>query len=344
MISLEGVMQFKDAAYEILKEASEPLHYNTITELALKDRIITTSGLTPHQSMGALLYTDTLKPNSRFRRGDIKGTFALREAQPSDIQAQINAIDAKVRKTLVTILLKMAPRKFESLIQSLLDEMGIEDSVVTQYSGDGGIDVRGELNAENLSHINVAVQAKRWKHNVGAKIVRELRGSLKVHEHGIIITPSNFTAAAIKEADESGKAHISLINGSALVDLLIQHQVGVKQEEYIIPVIDEEYWSEVLGEAVESAGMSPSRGTEKPKPKSTIDFPISIQGTYRDTVYKGELLDREGTVRYQGKLYKTVSAAAKAITVDWKSVNGWNFWRFYDVTNQKWRIIKQLKD
>jgi hypothetical protein len=30
--------------------------------------------------MGTLLYTDTLKPDSRFRRGDQKGTFALRAA------------------------------------------------------------------------------------------------------------------------------------------------------------------------------------------------------------------------------------------------------------------------
>jgi hypothetical protein len=336
-------MQFKDAAYEILKEATEPLHYNTITDIALKKGSITTTGLTPHQSMGALLYTDTLKPNSRFRRGDVKGTFALREAPPSDIQAQVTAIDVKVRKTLVTTLLKMAPKKFESLIQSLLDEMGIEDSVVTQYSGDGGIDVRGDLNAENLSHINVAVQAKRWKHNVGAKIVRELRGSLKVHEHGIIITPSNFTASAIKEAEEAGKVHISLINGTALVDLLIQHRVGVKPEEYTIPVIDEEYWSVVLGESVETGGTSTMKGLEKSSPKSTVKFPIPIQGKYQGTVYQGELLDIEGTVRYQGKLYQTVSTAAKAITVDWKSVNGWEFWRFYDSSVKKWVAVKRLK-
>jgi len=336
-------MQFKDAAFEILKETAEPLHYNTITNMALEKGIITTMGLTPHQSMGALLYTDTLKPNSRFRRGDIKGTFALRETAPSDIQVQINSIDAKVCKTLVTILLKMAPKKFESLIQSLLNEMGIEHSVVTQYSGDGGIDVRGELNAENLSQITVAVQAKRWKHNVGAKIVRELRGSLKVHEHGIIITPSNFTASAIKEANEAGKVHISLINGTALVDLLIQHRVGVKPEEYTIPVIDEEYWTVILGEAIETTEKSSSKDPEKPKPKSIIEFPISIQGKYKREVYHGELLDGDGTIRYQEKLYKTASAAAKAITTGWKSVDGWEFWRFYNPDKMEWTAIKYLK-
>ena len=193
---------------------------------------------------------ESLKEHSRFRRGDRKGFFTLRTEPPTDIQRQINAINSQVKKTLRNRLQKMEPRKFENLVKSLLDGMGLEETSVTSYSGDGGIDVRGTLNAENLSEINVAVQANRWKNNVGPKVVRELRGSLKVHEHGIVITPSGFTASAQSEADEPGKTHISLINGKQLVELLIEHQVGVAKEEYIVPVLDEEYWSEILGEAL----------------------------------------------------------------------------------------------
>lgn len=40
-------MQFKDAAYEILKEAGKPLHYNEITDIALKRGILETAGQTP---------------------------------------------------------------------------------------------------------------------------------------------------------------------------------------------------------------------------------------------------------------------------------------------------------
>jgi len=206
--------------------------------------------------MGALLYTDTLKPNSRFRRGDKKGTFALRVFPATGIQQQIEAIDRKVRQTLRRRLQQMHPRKFESLITLLLSEMGLDETAITTYRGDGGIDVRGVLNAENLSRINVAVQAKRWKRNVGPKVVRELRGSLKVHEHGIVITPSDFTRTAVAEAEESGKSHISLINGDRLVDLLIEHQVGVVKEEYVVPVLDEEYWSEILGDDLLETGFS----------------------------------------------------------------------------------------
>ena len=204
-------MQFKDAAFEILKSAGNPLHYNEITERALNAGLLSTSGQTTHATMGALLYTDTLKENSRFRRGDQKGTFALRVSPSSDIEIQIDAINTQVRKNLRRRLLQMDPRKFEQLIRVLFEEMGLDDATVTTYGGDGGIDVRGVLNAENLSRIQVAVQAKRWKSNVGAKVIRELRGSLKVNEQGIVITPSGFTRAAQAEAQEAGKTQISLI-------------------------------------------------------------------------------------------------------------------------------------
>ena len=48
-------MQFKDAAYEILKQANKPLHYNEITNQAIKAGLLDTTGKTPHATMGALL-------------------------------------------------------------------------------------------------------------------------------------------------------------------------------------------------------------------------------------------------------------------------------------------------
>jgi restriction system protein len=174
----------------------------------------------------------------------------------------------------------------------------LEEPAVTSYSGDGGIDVRGILNAEDLSKINIAVQAKRWKGNVGPKVVRELRGSLKVHEHGIVITPSDFTASAKAEADEVGKTHGSLINGEHLVDLLIQHQVGVKQEQYTVPVLDDEYWTEILGEAEQAAVTSIFI---KPQPKILLNmmkYPLPIQAEHLGQVHNAELLNIDEQVCY----------------------------------------------
>lgn len=337
-------MQFKDAAYEILKSGGESLHYNEITDRAIEAEILSTSGQTPHASMGALLYTDTLKEDSRFRRGDRKGFFGLGIEPPTDIQVQINAIKSRVKKTLRSRLQKIEPRKFENLVKSLLDEMGLEETSVTSYSGDRGIDVRGTLNAENLSQINVAVQAKRWKNNVGPKVVRELRGSLQVHEHGIVITPSDFTASAQSEADEPGKTHISLINGEQLVELLIEHQVGVAKEEYVVPILDDEYWGEILGESLAEPEEQQPETVSEEKQQVEEKFPIPIQSEYKGEIYKAELLDLDGNIIYEGQNYYSPSGAARAVAVDWKSVNGWAFWQYYDNQTDQWKNIGELRN
>ena len=326
-----------------LKSAGEPLHYNEITERALEKSLLTTTGQTPHASMGALLYTDTLKENSRFRRGDKKGTFTLRVEPPNDIQRQIEAINVQVKKTLQKRLLEMDPRQFENLVKLLLDEMELEETSVTTYSGDGGIDVRGVLNAENLSRIDVAVQAKRWKGNVGPKVVRELRGSLKVHEHGIVITPSDFTKSAISEADEPGKVHISLINGEQLVSLLLERNVGVANVEHTVQVLDEDFWSEILGDSAnEQKDTSPPQTHKSLKPVS-VKLPLPIQAKHKGQLHHAELLDLDGNVRYAGVLYKTPTSAAKVVALEWKAVNGWDFWRFLDDNKDSWFKIDVLR-
>ena len=63
-------MEFKDAAYEILKKSGQPLHYKEIAARAKEAGLLETLGRTPEATMGAMLYTDTINPDSRFRRGD----------------------------------------------------------------------------------------------------------------------------------------------------------------------------------------------------------------------------------------------------------------------------------
>lgn len=335
-------MRYKDAAYEILKLAKNPLHYNEITEQALAGGLLQPGGETPHQSMGALLYTDTLKPVSRFKRGEVKGTFALIDAPTMGIQQQIEAIEARFRKEMRERLRKIPPEKFEELIRALLEEMEFEDTVTTPYSGDKGVDVRGVLRANQLSATRVAIQAKRWLANVGSNVVREMRGSLRMaeYEQGLIITPSDFSEGAKEEAIESGKMPISLINGAQLVDLLISYGMGVKNQTYNVPTFDEEYWTEVLG-------VTPEVEKPKPEPANTTKkykFPIPVQATFKGITYHGELLDIKGKFSYAGKIYPTPTTAAKLITTTWKEVNGWLFWRYENPLTGKWEPIGWLRE
>jgi restriction system protein len=291
--------------------------------------------------MGSLLYTDTLNANSRFRRGDQKGTFALKVSAPTGIDQQIEAIQKKVRQDLRRHLLNMPPQKFEELIRSLLEEMGFEETETTQYVNDKGIDVRGILKTNQLTAMKVVIQAKRWKNNVGSETVRNLRGSLRFvdGEQGLIVTPSDFTPDAKTESQAKGKMPITLINGNQLIELLFQYKVGVKQEERIIYSIDTEYWAEVLGISLDETPTVEAKKAKKPK----VKYPLAIEARHRGKTYTGVMLDEKGKVRWNDEDYVTPSTAAKVITTDWKQVNGWMFWKYEDPDSGKWEYISRLR-
>ena len=120
----------------------------------------------------------------------------------------------------------LSPEDFERLISTLLERMGFDNVTQTPLSGDGGIDVRGDLVVAGVVRIRMAVQAKRWTGNVGSPVVQQLRGSLGVHEQGLIITTSDFTAGAKEEAERPDASPVALMNGDQLARLLTRHEVG----------------------------------------------------------------------------------------------------------------------
>ena len=106
--------------------------------------------------------------------------------------------------------------------------IGFEEVTVTSLGGDGGIDIRGTLVVGEVVRIRMAVQAKRWKDNVGAPVVQQVRGSLGAHEQGLIITTSNFSRRAREEAQRMDAAPVALMNGEQLAALLAEKEVGVR--------------------------------------------------------------------------------------------------------------------
>ena len=128
-------------------------------------------------------------------------------------------------------------------IMGMLAEMGFEMVEVTKLSGDGGIDVRDTLVVGDVVRIKMAVQVKKWKlkNNILAPVVQPVRGSLGAHEQGLIITTSDFSAGAIKEAAQPDKTPIALMNGEQLVMLLMEHGIGVHRSTPDLFEIDEEF-------------------------------------------------------------------------------------------------------
>jgi len=73
-------MTFAEAAYQILKQAGEPLTANEITSIALERGMISTVGKTPSATMSSQLYVDVTRKgdDSKFVKVS-RGKFALKE-------------------------------------------------------------------------------------------------------------------------------------------------------------------------------------------------------------------------------------------------------------------------
>ncbi len=139
--------------------------------------------------------------------------------------------DAKI--DLLEHLRSLKPVQFEHVIRLLLDALDYEDVVVTGRSGDQGIDVRAALRYRGVADVPTFVQAKRYRagNNVDGATIGRLRGSLPVEAHGIVFTTSDFTKQGRQEATASGLKPIALINGLALVELLVDLGIGVEKRQ-----------------------------------------------------------------------------------------------------------------
>jgi restriction system protein len=121
-------------------------------------------------------------------------------------------------------ILELDSSEFEDLVKALLEAIGFEETEVTPSSGDGGVDVIGELNIANLAKVKLFVQAKRYKSGkVKEKAVKDLRKVIPIGGQGAVITTSEFNLKAKEASHEAGFQPIGLIDGYQLVDLLIEH-------------------------------------------------------------------------------------------------------------------------
>ena len=343
-IALGYVMNFLDAAFEILKQANTSLHYTEIARRAMSRELLVTSGQTPEATMGSRLYVDTNRPESRFRRVG-RGHFELaKQVNGDEIGQRVEDINTQTRKQLRQALAVMPADRFEALIGELLIAIGFNEASVhvTRYSGDRGIDVRGDLSAGGITQIRAAVQAKKWKHNVQATTVREVRGSLTSQEQGIIITTSDFSRGAREEANAVGKTPISLVNGHMLLELLIAHEIGVTKHQHTVLALDEEWWGEVTGGVtVETPSLDPSNAKAQLTETMQVTFPIMVRAGNNEG--KTALLHGPaGSMTYDGQQYGSPSMAGKAAS-GWSSCNGWTYWRFEDPTTHEWLTIEHLR-
>lgn len=150
------------------------------------------------------------------------------------------------RATLLQVLLDLPANGFERLCQRLLRESGFEQVAVTGRTGDGGIDGHGILKITPFVSFKVSFQCKRYSGTVGSPTVRDFRGSIQGRaDKGIIITTGSFSSDARKEAIRDGAIPIELVDGTSLLDMMEQLELGLlKKRTITIYEIDSSFFNE----------------------------------------------------------------------------------------------------
>jgi restriction system protein len=164
----------------------------------------------------------------------------------SDKQQELKELHSKYtqefKESILSHLKSIDPENFEFFCKKLLEVYGFKDLKVTQVKKDGGLDGFGKLKV-GISYLNVAFQSKRWRTtSVGRTEIDKFRGAIQGDfEQGIFITTSKFSKDALNATTKKGAVPIILIDGSMIVDIMIEKKfgIGIENMPIFINALDE---------------------------------------------------------------------------------------------------------
>lgn len=161
-------------------------------------------------------------------------------------------VNASLSSQLMDEVLNLAPGQFEALVVKLLLAMGYGDGIedagkVTQLSNDGGID--GIIKEDKLGFGSIYIQAKQWAltQTVGRPEIQKFVGALSglQAQKGLFITTARFSSEAVDYAGNLLGTKVVLVDGEALMKLMIKHNVGVSTEHvYEVKRIDSDFFED----------------------------------------------------------------------------------------------------
>lgn len=158
------------------------------------------------------------------------------------------ALAAEIAETLQEV----SWGRFEEIVIDVLLALGYGGSRAGaghafRTSGDGGVD--GVINEDRLGLSKIYVQAKRKapEYRVSRPDVQAFVGSLlgQRAKQGVFITTSSFSREAEAYAEGLSDLRVVLIDGEALATYMIDHDVGVsEQDRFVVKRIDRDYFEE----------------------------------------------------------------------------------------------------
>jgi restriction system protein len=171
---------------------------------------------------------------------------------PEEIMGELSEqLQLQLARDILDVITENSPDFFEHLVVDLLLKMGYGglkgSGEVTKKTGDGGID--GIIKQDELGLDSIYIQAKKWDKtsSVGSDKIQQFAGAMsgKGVTKGVFITTGGFSKPAIDEVKLHQNAKIILIDGLALVKLMIKHDLGVSiSNTILIKRIDSDYFEE----------------------------------------------------------------------------------------------------
>ena len=154
-----------------------------------------------------------------------------------------------IASELLNLIKSNSPDFFERLVIELLVKMGYGGSVkeagkATRKTNDEGID--GIIKEDRLGLDAIYLQAKKWENTVSRPEIQKFVGALHGQraKKGVFITTSQFSRGAIEYASNIDPK-IVLIDGDELVNLMIDHNLGVTSKViYDVKKLDTDFFFE----------------------------------------------------------------------------------------------------
>jgi restriction system protein len=166
------------------------------------------------------------------------------------IASAVEESNAAVADEVLERVRQHDPAFLEQLVLDVLTAMGYGGAAGSAEhlgrTGDKGLD--GVIKQDALGLDRIYVQAKRYAadQTIGRPQIQEFVGALHgaQADRGIFITTSRFSPEAYTYADRVA-ARLILLDGAALSELMVRHNIGVQDREtYVIKRIDEDYFEE----------------------------------------------------------------------------------------------------
>ncbi|MGB3346649.1 MAG: HTH domain-containing protein [Candidatus Humimicrobiia bacterium] len=221
-------MNFKEAAYHILRKRERPLSAKEITQIALKEGLITSEGKTPKATMGAVIYTDIKQIGEKSLYVKVKrGLFGLREWIKETHEEKGETIKIPLGVNLIVKHLKETqfksdfPTDFEEAIKDAFSFLGFEGELI---GGKGDTDV---LLTANIGQESFKVNVDGKTSKSGKIIDRQIDWiSLRDHKKKnkadfVVVVGPSFSGGNLEE--RANEYDVSLLKTEDLIKIVEAH-------------------------------------------------------------------------------------------------------------------------